>query len=116
MRVFHCMEKQQILPSPPERGRGVGGEGAWPPCHRKQTRESGKEKTPEPLRSIRMNPCSSVAKTTAMIRDNPWLNPRRPARASRKARERRPQLTTDTRIPQFMLSARFPVALAVFSH
>jgi len=28
MRVFHCMEKQQILPSPPERGRGVGGEGA----------------------------------------------------------------------------------------
>ena len=37
MRVFHCMEKQQILPSPPERGRGVGGEGAWHPCHRKET-------------------------------------------------------------------------------
>ncbi len=40
MRVFHCMEKKQILPSPPERGRGVGGEGAWHPCHRKETRES----------------------------------------------------------------------------
>jgi hypothetical protein len=28
MRDFHCSSKHKILPSPPERGRGVGGEGA----------------------------------------------------------------------------------------
>jgi hypothetical protein len=78
MRVFHCMEKQQILPRPRNGGEGSGVRGQWHPCHRKQTRESGKERTPETLRFIRVNPCSSVAKTTALIRDNPWLKPRIP--------------------------------------
>ena len=30
----------------------------------------------KPLRFIRENPCSSVAETTALIRDNPWLKAR----------------------------------------
>ena len=37
MRDFHCSCKHNILPSPPERGRGVGGEGASPPAIRSQT-------------------------------------------------------------------------------
>ena len=61
MRAFISVQKPTILPSPPERGRGVGGEGAWHPCHRKETRESGKERTPAP--------CDSSVK----IRVHPWL-------------------------------------------
>jgi len=36
MRAFISAHKHTILPSPPERGRGVGGEGASPPktCRR----------------------------------------------------------------------------------
>ena len=66
--LSNATQKHKFLPSPPERGRGVGGEGAWRPCHRKETRESGKERTPKPLRFIRENPCSSVAKKTPRIR------------------------------------------------
>jgi hypothetical protein len=32
MRDFQCSTKHKFLPSPPERGRGVGGEGASPPA------------------------------------------------------------------------------------
>jgi len=71
--LSNAAQKHKILPSPPERGRGVGGEGAWHPCHRKETRESGKERTPKPLWFIRENPCSSVAKKTPRIRVHPWL-------------------------------------------
>ena len=60
--LSNATQKHKFLPSPPERGRGVGGEGAWRPCHRKETRESGKERTPKNLWFIRENPCSSVAK------------------------------------------------------
>ena len=59
---FRAAQKHQILPSPPERGRGVGGEGASHPCRRKQIRESGKESTPT-------TPCGSSVK----IRVHPWL-------------------------------------------
>ena len=66
----------QSSPRPRNGGEGSGVRGQWHPCHGKETRESGKERTPKPLRFIRENPCSSVAGKTALIRRHQWLFPR----------------------------------------
>ena len=61
----------QSSPRPRNGGEGSGVRGQWHPCHRKETRESEKEKTTEPLRFIRAHPCSSVAEkhpASALIR------------------------------------------------
>ena len=57
MHAFISAHKHTILPSPPERGRGVGGEGAWHPCHRKADQRKWKgENTGTPA----IHPCESA--------------------------------------------------------
>ena len=61
MRAFHCNLKHKFLPSPPERGRGVGGEGdnGIPAIERRHEKAERRE---------HQNPCDSSVK----IRVHPW--------------------------------------------
>ncbi len=77
MSVFLSVQKHTILPSPPERGRGVGVEGAagLPAIERRPEKVESREHQRR-LRFIRANQCSSVAQKTPLIRAPPWLKKR----------------------------------------
>ncbi len=73
MSVFLSVQKHTILPSPPERGRGVGVEGAagLPAMETRPEKVESREHQRR-LQFIRANPCSSVAQKTPLIRAPPW--------------------------------------------
>ena len=71
MRSLLPLKNTNSSPRPRNGGEGSGSRGRWHPCHKKEIKESGKEKMPtNPQRFIRENPCSSVAKkhSTVLIR------------------------------------------------
>jgi hypothetical protein len=77
MRAFIIVHKHTTLPSPPERGRGGGGEGAdgLPAVERRPENVESREHQRR-LQFIRANPCSSVAQKAPLIRAPPWLEKR----------------------------------------